>query len=286
MAIRGQYSNIEKEILANFEQVADTRTGWHRPPPDAPAFMKGQPVITAPVLTEYASGLDPWSPFWNSEEYAVATRWGGLIAHPFYLERLKPMERMIESKKGLFLTFYLMGHDYEYYQPIRPGDIIRTWALRPTLEDSTDLSGKGPRKFRYVDGQCDYINQRDEIVGAFKQYVEVALHEGRPPVDKYFDDYGYTQQELDYLAEVYENEKPRGAEIRYWEDVNVGDDMGTITDGPTTLLIMDFGGPPAPPEVRGTFGWSRYVRVHPRQRHRPALSSSSRPPRQRPRGTV
>ena len=78
MAIRGRYSSIEKEILANFEQVADTRRGWHRPPPDAPPFMKGEPVITAPVLTEYASGLDPWNPFWNSEEYAVATRWGGL----------------------------------------------------------------------------------------------------------------------------------------------------------------------------------------------------------------
>jgi hypothetical protein len=140
-----------------------------------------------------------------------------------------------------------MGHDYEYFQPIRPGDTIRTWAFRPTLEDSTDLSGKGPRKFRYIDGQCDYINQRDEIIGTLKQRVEVTLHEGRPTVDKPYDDYGYTQKELDYLAEVFESERPRGAEIRYWEDVNVGDDMGTITDGPTTFLNMPFPTPPAPP---------------------------------------
>jgi len=107
-----------------------------------------------------------------------------------------------------------MGHDYEYYQPVRPGDTIRTWALRPTLEDFNDLSGKGPRKLRYVDGQCNYINQRGEIMGAFEQHVEVALHEGDPPVDKYFPDYGYTQKELAYLAEILDSEKPRGTETR------------------------------------------------------------------------
>ena len=69
----------------------------------------------------------------------------------------------------------------------------------------------------------------------------VLTHEGDPPVDKHFDDYGYTLQELDYLSEVFEDEKPRGAEIRYWEDVNVGDEMGTITDGPTTFLTMGMG---------------------------------------------
>jgi hypothetical protein len=64
-------------------------------------------------LKEYVSGLDPWNPFWNLDEYAMATRWGSLIAHPFYLERLKPLESMLKTRKGLFLTFYLMGHDYE-----------------------------------------------------------------------------------------------------------------------------------------------------------------------------
>jgi acyl dehydratase len=247
MAVHGKYSDLEKEILGEYEKEADTRQGWYRPTPDMPPSMKGDPQVTADALKKYASVLDPWNPFWSLEEYAVATRWGGLIAHPFFLERLKPAERMLRSRKGLFLTFYLMGHDYEYYQPIRPGDTIRTWALRPTLEDSTDPSGKGPRKFRYVDGQCDYINQRDETVGAFKQYVEVTLHEGSPTVDKPLDDYGYTQKELDCLAEIYEREKPLGPQIRYWEDVNVGQDMGTITDGPTTFLTMDISGPPGPP---------------------------------------
>ena len=74
MAVRGKYSDLEKEILENFEKEANTREGWHQPPPDAPPFMKGDPFITAEILKEYAAGLDPWNPFWNLEKYAVATR--------------------------------------------------------------------------------------------------------------------------------------------------------------------------------------------------------------------
>jgi hypothetical protein len=75
MAVRGKYSDLEKEILENFEKEADTREGWYKPAPNAPPFMRGDPIVTAETLKEYASGLDPWNPFWNLEEYAVATRW-------------------------------------------------------------------------------------------------------------------------------------------------------------------------------------------------------------------
>lgn len=248
MAVRGVYSDIEKKILEDWNREADTRVGWCKPRADRPVFMVSSPAITAEALTRSASGNDPWNPFWNVEGYAAATRWGSLIAHPFFLERFGPGTRMVKTQRGLFLTFYYIGYDYEYYQPVRPGDVIRAWARRPTLEDSTDLSGKGPRKLRYVDGQADFINQRDEIVASYRLFTEVTLHEGNPPVEKYMDDYGYTQKELDYLAELYENEKIQGEAIRYWNDVNVGDDLGSITTGPTTYTSGGMGvTPPSPP---------------------------------------
>ena len=245
MAVRGKYSDLEKEILENFKKEADTRGGWVKPRAGMPAFMGGSPIITAEALKQHASGVDPWNPFWNLEEYAAASRWGSLIAHPFFAERFKPGESMVKTKKGLFLTFYLMGHDIEVFQPIRPGDTIRAFGQRPTLEDSTDLSGQGPRKFRYCEAWCDIINQRNEVVTSFKQFVEITLHEGRPPVDKYMEEYGYTQKELDFLAELTENEKLRGSGILYWEDVNVGDSLGSVTTGPTDFITMSFA-PPTP----------------------------------------
>jgi hypothetical protein len=263
MAVRGKYSDLEKQILENFNKEADGRQGWAKPRPGVAMMgfgvgMADSPTVTAAAIKQHASGIDPWNPLWNLEAYAFGTRWASMIAHPFFAERFKPMESMVKTQKGLFLTFYLMGHDIEVFQPIYPGDTIRAWGRRPLLEDSTDLSGKGPRKFRYVDVQCDFINQRDEIVTAFKQYVEITLHEGRPPVDKYFADYGYTQKELDFLAEVTEAEKPRGPEIRYWEDVKVGDAPQPVTDSPTSFLHMTFGPPPAPPGEVSKRTFTRY----------------------------
>ncbi len=242
MAVRGKYSDLEKEILAEFEKEADTRWGWTQANP----MMVMSPAVTVEALKKHAADVDPWNPFWNLEDYAAASRFGGLIAHPFFAERYKPRESMVKTKKGLFLTFYLMGHDIENFQPVRPGDTLRAYAKKPTLEDSTDLSGKGPRKFRYQETCCDIINQRNELVTSYDLFVEVTLHEGRPPVDKYFDEYGYTQKELDYLAEIYENEKIHGREILYWENVKEGDSLGMVTTGPTDFVWMSFA-PPTPP---------------------------------------
>ena len=50
MAVRREYSDLEKEILANFEKEADMRQGWFRLPLDAPPFMKGNPFTTAKTL--------------------------------------------------------------------------------------------------------------------------------------------------------------------------------------------------------------------------------------------
>lgn len=235
MAVRGVYSDIEQQILEDWNKEADTRQG--RPMPRSSSLLfptTGSPEATFESMKTQAFNVDPWNPFWYKPEYAATSRWGGIIGHPFYVEQFKPYESMVKSHKGYFLTFYLLGHDFEYFQPIRPGDNIKAWQYRPSLEDATGLDGEGPRKFRYIDVRCDYINQRDEIVAKFNQPVFITLYEGLPPVEEYLPDYGYTQEELDYLTELYENEKPRGAEIRYWEDVQVGNETQPVTTGPTS----------------------------------------------------
>lgn len=243
MAVRGVYSNLEKEILAEFNQIAETRWGWQKPL----GFMgspgpASNPVITIEAIKKYGLETDRWNPFWYMEAYAAASRFGGIYAHPWYGSIYKPDEKMMPTRKGLFRTFYLMGHDIQYFQPIRPGDSIRTWCRKPTLEDSTDLSGKGPRKFRYVDGWGDMINQRNELVYTEKQFVEVTLNEGPIVMEKYLEDYGYTQEELEFMASMVEAEKPRGNQPRFWEDVKVGEKIQPICWGPTEFISM--GTPP------------------------------------------
>ena len=70
MAVRGKYSDLEKEILEDFEKEADTRQGWYKAPPDMPPSMRGNPIITAAALEGTASlwvdwpeAMDPYSEF-------------------------------------------------------------------------------------------------------------------------------------------------------------------------------------------------------------------------------
>jgi acyl dehydratase len=256
MAVRGVYSELEKKMLEDFEKEAVTREGWSKPMAMGTILsMGGSPHVTEQMIKDYGASTDPWNLFWSDEEWATVSRWGGLIAHPWFPERYKPQEKMITTPKGLFLTFYLMGHDLEMYQPIRPGDTIRAWAKRPTVEDATDLSGKGPRRFHYIDVWTDMYNQRDECIFSLKQYIDVTLHESAPKVDKWLDDYGYTKEELDYLAKIYEEEKPRGAQTLYWEDVNLGEMAQQVTTGPTPFTTL--GSAPVKPGSRRVF--ERYV---------------------------
>ena len=250
MAVRGVYSDEEKKNIETFEKRAEERVGWQKPGGGPFGGGMGESrVISVDQIKKYGYETDKWNPFWYMEGYAQVSRWGSLIAHPWFGSQYKPEEIMFPTKIGLFRTFYLMGHDIECYQPIRAGDMIRTWAKKPTIEDSTALNGKGPRKFRYVDGWGDMINQRNEIVYTEKQFVEVTLWDNPIIYEKWMDDYGYSAKELAFMAKTIDAENPRGGNVRYWEDTKVGDKLDLICWGPTEFIGMNFDQPPKPNEV-------------------------------------
>jgi len=238
MAIRGVYSDDEEKLLAEFEKNADTRVGWVKP-------GRSGAVATAEAIKSSGMTADPWNPLWHVEQYGIATRWGSIIANPWYAETFKPNERLPDVPSWVgFRMFYLLGNDNELFRPIRPGDTIRAWARRPTLTDATSLDGKGPRIFHYIDVDADLINQRDEVVCTYKQWVYLLYLDKQPDPPIMIPEYGYTAEELDYIHKLVEEEEIRGAKIRYWEDVNVGDEPKPVVLGPTNLdLTQSFGTP-------------------------------------------
>src|SRR5262249_28112578 len=48
--------------------------------------------------------------------------------------------------------------------------------------------------------------------------------------------YSYSREEIEEIAVAYRTEERRGAEPRYWEDVNVGDSLPVLFKGPLTLV--------------------------------------------------
>lgn len=238
MAVRGVYTEKEKEFIANFNKFADERVGW--------AKTYKVPLVTEEDIVQVNYAVDPWNPLWALPRYAASSRWGSCIAHPFYSKYYKPREQLPPVPPGGdFRRFVWVGENIEYFQHIRPGDIIRAWQRRSTMDDVTSLDGNGLRKFNYVDLDADLINQNDEVVLTEYFCSQLIFFPGLPGYPTPQPKYGFTKTELDYLRQLVEGEKIRGAEILYWEDVNVGETI-TPTVLETTSIMTGLPGPLRP----------------------------------------
>jgi hypothetical protein len=69
-------------------------------------------------------------------------------------------------------------------------------------------------------------------------------------------EYRYTKEELEYLDRIEDEEEIRGANIRFWEDVSIGEETQPVVLGPITILDI-VGCTP-----RGNFEETRIRRVY------------------------
>jgi hypothetical protein len=84
------------------------------------------------------------------------------------------------------------------------------------------------------------MNQRAEVVGVYHTLVIYTGRKKAREKGKYstIADPSYTADDIAALDAVYAAEQVRGAEPRYWEDVRVGEEMGTMAKGPLTTTDM------------------------------------------------
>jgi acyl dehydratase len=236
MAKRGVYSEAEKKMLAEYEKLADKMSGWNKE-------MRHK-VATEDSMVNWALAMDPWNPLWRDEHYAKNTGWGGIIAAPMYQEGITLISWMLPANPdvGFMDTSpgppLMLGEDWEFFKPIRPGDSFRVWRRRAELFDVTSPDQEDLRRFNLKVHDLDLINQRDEPVNSFKCYLSINFTNKPPapaqPVPHYF----YSQEELDYIWNVFEAETLRGADTLFWEDVNIGDELQPVANGPTTAWDM------------------------------------------------
>jgi hypothetical protein len=226
MAVRRVYSEAEKKMLATFEEEADMQLGW--------AKSLRMRVAYADSMLKYGGAVDYYNPLYCNEEYAANTRWGGLIAVPGFHEF--GMQMFILKPYGTgYWRHWLTGEDFEFFKPIRVNDSIKIWHRRPQLKDITDLDGKGPRKWWLLVHDYDYLNQKDELICTYKHYFEYIVLPERPTNMESIPYYKYTKEELEFIKHIEDEEEIRGANIRYWEDVKVGEKLTPVILGPTTF---------------------------------------------------
>ena len=121
-------------------------------------------LIEMKAIKDYAKAInwpDPPNPLHVDEEYAKKTRYGGIIAPwSFYttLGRGMPRQRVPLPPARVGMNG---GNDYEYFLPIRPGDVITTSGKTVDITERDGRAGK----LIITTSERTFTNQNGEVVG-------------------------------------------------------------------------------------------------------------------------
>lgn len=110
----------------------------------------------------FAESVGDLNPLWQDKEYAAKSRYGGIVAPPTFLQNA-PLKNIVHKAMSLEspLTRHLYaGMEFEFFKPIRPGDVI---TARSKMTDIYEKDGKeGKLLFMVFVGTI--TNQRGELL--------------------------------------------------------------------------------------------------------------------------
>lgn len=224
--------------------VLRRRVGIAEPHPVPPHYR--QPNLDAFRHVAEAYG-DP-NPLWSNQEYADKSRWGGVIAPPPLVggdsligedEVTEVPPEQVDVMKGDPLrgvhAFYAASAR-EWWAPLRPGR--RTWrrnALVGVLDKPSAFAGRAVHEWT---GQV--FRDEDQLLSAqYRCMVRTERSKARQTKrDDHIELRPYRDEEIEAIEDLYANERPRGAEVRWWEEVAEGDPVGPLVKGPLTITDM------------------------------------------------
>jgi 3-hydroxybutyryl-CoA dehydratase len=117
--------------------------------------------ITAEELVGYARTLGVTDPIYLDEEAARSGPYGGLVAFPTYVVKLRGGTHMPEVvAREMNVGGFDAGKDIDFHAPIRPGDVITATSRIVDLYEKTGRSGS----MWFVVYRQELRNQRGELV--------------------------------------------------------------------------------------------------------------------------
>lgn len=201
---------------------------------------------TEDAIRNFAHGYGDDNSLYCDPDYARDTRWGTQIAPPMILTSLNaplrgdPIDPDLKKRtKSLFkgIHAFVSAGDWEWFRPIQPGDRIYTFGGEYSLEvKKSEFSGRSvQRTLRRV-----HFNQRAEVVATVRILMILAERKTAKEKGKYtgIEPARYTDEDLAAIDEIYAQERARGAETRYWEDVQIGEPLPKMVKGPLTVTDL------------------------------------------------
>jgi acyl dehydratase len=217
-------------------------------------------------ITHVARAIGDTNPLFTDPAYAAATRYGRLVAPPALLYALAWGSLDLRHGQGLpGVHGFHSGDGWRLLRPILAGDELRA---TKELVRAAPMSGRyaGKKMFIQVE-EIRYYNQNDEPVAIHSFPIiraerEAAKSRGTQTKLRVAT---YSDEEIAQIDRELEQEIPRGAEPRCWEDTEIGEPIDPVVKGPLTLpdmvtWLMAVGSP----HVRTGKYWMEYRRASPK----------------------
>lgn len=200
-------------------------------------------VATRDAIRRFANGTGDLNPLWISEDYAKRSIYGDIVAPPFFLTAISEGQAII-GLPGLITTF--VGAEWEWHRSIRVNDSFSVTNQLLELKDK----GNQETPYRFLQsGIIRYVNQNGQVVGSCKWNAMRTASKlaGKSTPEKEENNrsrkpgikiHQYSKEELNDIYGCIDREEVRGANARYWEDVQPGDELIPVVKGPLGLSDM------------------------------------------------
>ncbi|MBV9995857.1 MAG: MaoC family dehydratase N-terminal domain-containing protein [Caulobacteraceae bacterium] len=200
-------------------------------------------TATLDNIRNFAHGCGNDNPLHCDPDYARRTRWGSVIAPGMMAGVINapmlgdPVDPELKARtKSLFrgIHVFVSGSTWDWHRPIFPGDTLFSYGGEETLEvKPSEFAGRSVIQV----SRNVKVNQRGEVVGVYRVLRVLTERKTAAKKRKYLDikPATYTDADIAEIDRIYEAEKVQGPQKRYWEDVKVGDGLGTMAKGPLTV---------------------------------------------------
>ena len=243
----GEYLPFEKDLVQQRLDIAagkGTSSNAGGPRPDGTP----KPFTEAEIIA-YNKKWDPYNPLFNDPEYARKAGYSSVPAYPGFAGRGAMGVPGFPKNMADFFCYTNDGTDLRQERPIVAGDLLTTGETHTEFYEVKE-PGSDLRQW-YIGGTSTLVDQNGTLVvtgqgnvrDCYKKYVS-----SEKPYDfvenmtawlDYFPAPHYTTDEdWEKIRAMWAKEEIRGADPRYWEDVQIGTFMTPTCHGPVTYMHM------------------------------------------------
>jgi acyl dehydratase len=187
---------------------------------------------TRDAIRHFAHGIGDDNPLWCDEEYARKTKYGCLVAPPCFLYSIYWPIGTWGGLPGIHA--FHSGNEWTWFRPIQVGD---RFSVTEKLTDVIEKPSRYAGRMIIQVSESTFRNQRGEVAAVAKGW-SIRTERATPREQGKYSGTGraeYTPEQLRAIERDYDREEVRGANPRYWEEVNVGEEVTPVVKGPLSM---------------------------------------------------